>query len=66
MRKGLVEHRVARSDDDDRDSLIALIDETVPVIVIAPRDAVFDKTLSNVQEVIARGGKVMAFSDVAG
>ena len=45
---------------------IALIDETVPVIVIAPRDAVFDKTLSNVQEVIARGGKVMAFSDVAG
>ncbi len=45
---------------------IALIDETVPVIVIAPRDAVFDKTLSNVQEVIARGGKVMAFSDVEG
>ena len=45
---------------------IALIDETVPVIVLAPRDAVFDKTLSNVQEVIARGGKVMAFSDVEG
>ena len=45
---------------------IALIDETVPVIVLAPRDTVFDKTLSNVQEVIARGGKVMAFSDVEG
>ena len=45
---------------------IALIDETVPVIVIAPRDAVFDKTLSNVHEVIARGGKVMAFSDAEG
>ncbi len=45
---------------------IALIDEAVPVIVIAPRDAVFEKTLSNVQEVIARGGKVMAFSDVEG
>ncbi len=45
---------------------IALIDEAVPVIVIAPRDAVFEKTVSNVQEVIARGGKVMAFSDVEG
>ncbi|MEQ8966869.1 MAG: glutamine--fructose-6-phosphate transaminase (isomerizing), partial [Azospirillaceae bacterium] len=35
---------------------IALIDEAVPVIVLAPRDAVFDKTASNVQEVMARGG----------
>ena len=35
---------------------IALIDEIMPVIVLAPRDALFDKTLSNVQEVTARGG----------
>ncbi|MEO3433228.1 glutamine--fructose-6-phosphate transaminase (isomerizing) [Inquilinus sp. CAU 1745] len=45
---------------------IALIDETVPVIVLAPRDAVFDKTVSNVQEVMARGGKVILFSDASG
>src|SRR5215475_9360501 len=45
---------------------IALIDDKVPVIVLAPRDAVFDKTVSNVQEVMARGGKVIFFSDHAG
>jgi glucosamine--fructose-6-phosphate aminotransferase (isomerizing) len=45
---------------------IALIDEAVPVIVLAPSDALFDKTLSNVQEVIARGGKVIFISDAAG
>jgi glucosamine--fructose-6-phosphate aminotransferase (isomerizing) len=45
---------------------IALIDETVPVIVIAPADALFDKTASNVQEVVARGGKVIFFSDSEG
>ena len=45
---------------------IALIDEDVPVIVIAPRDAVFDKTVSNVQEVMARGGRVLFFSDAEG
>jgi glucosamine--fructose-6-phosphate aminotransferase (isomerizing) len=45
---------------------IALIDETVPVIVIAPRDTVFDKTASNVEEVKARGGKVIVFSDAHG
>jgi glucosamine--fructose-6-phosphate aminotransferase (isomerizing) len=45
---------------------IALIDEAVPVIVLAPPDALFDKTLSNVQEVIARGGKVVFMSDAAG
>ena len=45
---------------------IALIDETVPVIVIAPSDALFDKTASNMQEVIARKGKVIFFSDEAG
>jgi glucosamine--fructose-6-phosphate aminotransferase (isomerizing) len=45
---------------------IALIDERVPVIVIAPHDAWFDKTLSNVQETIARGGRVILFSDADG
>ncbi len=45
---------------------IALIDEAVPVIVLAPSDALFDKTASNVQEVIARGGKVVFLSDRTG
>ena len=45
---------------------IALIDETVPVIVLAPSDAVFGKTMSNMEEVIARGGKVVLISDERG
>ncbi len=45
---------------------IALIDDTVPVIVIAPMDALFEKTFSNVQETIARGGKVVMISERAG
>jgi glucosamine--fructose-6-phosphate aminotransferase (isomerizing) len=45
---------------------IALIDEAVPVIVLAPRDALFDKTVSNMQEVMARHGKVLLISDAAG
>ena len=45
---------------------IALIDDQVPVIVIAPTDALFEKTASNVQEVMARGGRVIVFSDEAG
>jgi glucosamine--fructose-6-phosphate aminotransferase (isomerizing) len=45
---------------------IALIDESVPVIVIAPVDPLFDKTVSNMQEVIARGGKVVLISDKEG
>ena len=42
---------------------IALIDEAMPVIVIAPRDAVFEKTLSNMQEVAARGGRLILIGD---
>jgi len=42
---------------------IALIDENMPVIVIAPRDDLFDKTVSNMQEVAARGGKIILISD---
>ncbi len=45
---------------------IALIDESVPVIVIAPSDDLFEKTASNMQEVIARGGRVIFLSDAAG
>ena len=45
---------------------IALIDEDVPVIVIAPYDAMFEKTISNMHEVIARGGKVILISDAKG
>lgn len=45
---------------------IALIDEGVPVIVIAPEDALFEKTASNMQEVIARGGRVIFISDEPG
>ena len=45
---------------------IALIDEEVPVIVVAPPDELFDKTASNLQEVVARGGKVILLSDERG
>ncbi|WP_416898979.1 MAG: glutamine--fructose-6-phosphate transaminase (isomerizing) [Minwuia sp.] len=45
---------------------IALIDDQVPVIVIAPTDALFDKTVSNMREVMARGGKVIFLSDREG
>jgi glucosamine--fructose-6-phosphate aminotransferase (isomerizing) len=45
---------------------IALIDEDVPVIVLVPRDPLFDKTASNVQEAQARGGRILVVSDKAG
>ena len=45
---------------------IALIDETMPVIVIAPYDGVFEKTVSNMQEVAARGGKIILVTDPRG
>ncbi|MDZ7588811.1 MAG: glutamine--fructose-6-phosphate transaminase (isomerizing) [Parasphingorhabdus sp.] len=45
---------------------IALIDEAVPVIVLAPSGPLFEKTVSNMQEVQARGGKVILISDAAG
>lgn len=45
---------------------IALIDEAVPIICIAPEDHLFEKTASNIQEVKARGGKVIVFSDTKG
>ncbi|MEP3227420.1 MAG: glutamine--fructose-6-phosphate transaminase (isomerizing) [Parasphingorhabdus sp.] len=45
---------------------IALIDEAVPVIVLAPSGPLFEKTVSNMQEVRARGGKVVLISDAEG
>jgi glutamine---fructose-6-phosphate transaminase (isomerizing) len=45
---------------------IALIDETMPVIVIAPYDGVFEKTVSNMQEVAARGGRIILVTDAKG
>ncbi len=42
---------------------IALIDENVPVIVVAPKDDLFEKTVSNMQEVAARGGQIILISD---
>ncbi len=45
---------------------IALIDETMPVIVVAPSDELFDKTASNLEEAAARGGRVILISDRAG
>ncbi len=45
---------------------IALIDESVPVIVLAPSGPLFEKTVSNMQEVRARGGKIVLISDAEG
>jgi len=45
---------------------IALIDAQVPVVVLAPRDALFAKTVSNMQEVMARHGRTLLISDAAG
>jgi glucosamine--fructose-6-phosphate aminotransferase (isomerizing) len=45
---------------------IALIDENMPVIVIAPHDRIFEKTVSNMQEVAARGGKIILITDKKG
>ncbi len=45
---------------------IALIDENMPVVVIAPYDEIFEKTVSNMQEVAARGGKIILITDKQG
>lgn len=45
---------------------IALIDEQMPVVVIAPHDRIFEKTVSNMQEVAARGGKIILITDKKG
>ncbi len=45
---------------------IALIDEATPVIVIAPSDGLFEKTMSNMSEVMARGGPILLITDAEG
>ncbi|MDE0800754.1 MAG: glutamine--fructose-6-phosphate transaminase (isomerizing) [Rhodospirillaceae bacterium] len=45
---------------------IALIDEHMPVVVLAPSDNLFHKTVSNIEQVVARGGQVIAITDAAG
>ncbi len=45
---------------------IALVDDKVPVVVIAPKDSLFKKNISNMQEILARGGKVILITDKKG
>jgi glucosamine--fructose-6-phosphate aminotransferase (isomerizing) len=45
---------------------IALVDEATPIIVIAPTDELFEKTMSNMSEVLARGGRIVLITDPAG
>ena len=59
-------HAEAYASGELKHGPIALIDKHVPVVVMAPRDGLFDKTVSNMQEVMARGGKVLLISDRAG
>jgi glucosamine--fructose-6-phosphate aminotransferase (isomerizing) len=59
-------HAEAYASGELKHGPIALIDKNVPVIVMAPRDALFEKTVSNMQEVMARGGKVCLITDAAG
>ena len=59
-------HAEAYASGELKHGPIALIDKHVPVVVMAPRDALFDKTVSNMQEVIARGGRVLLITDQAG
>jgi glucosamine--fructose-6-phosphate aminotransferase (isomerizing) len=59
-------HAEAYASGELKHGPIALVDKHVPVIVMAPRDTLFDKTVSNMQEVMARKGKVILISDAAG
>ena len=59
-------HAEAYASGELKHGPIALIDKRMPVVVMAPRDGLFDKTVSNMQEVMARGGKVMLITDRRG
>ncbi|OUD08712.1 glutamine--fructose-6-phosphate transaminase (isomerizing) [Marivivens niveibacter] len=59
-------HAEAYASGELKHGPIALVDQHVPVIVIAPRDDLFDKTVSNMQEVMARGGRVLLVTDQKG
>jgi glucosamine--fructose-6-phosphate aminotransferase (isomerizing) len=59
-------HAEAYASGELKHGPIALVDKSLPVIVLAPRDALFDKTVSNMQEVMAREGKVLLVTDAHG
>ncbi len=59
-------HAEAYASGELKHGPIALIDQQMPVVVMAPRDDLFDKTVSNMQEVMARQGKVLLISDDSG
>ena len=59
-------HAEAYASGELKHGPIALIDKKMPVVVFAPRDALFHKTVSNMQEVMARGGKVVLVTDYTG
>ncbi|MGZ9810437.1 glutamine--fructose-6-phosphate transaminase (isomerizing) [Pseudoroseicyclus sp. H15] len=59
-------HAEAYASGELKHGPIALVDKEVPVIVMAPHDELFDKSVSNMQEVMARGGKVLLITDRAG
>ena len=59
-------HAEAYASGELKHGPIALIDKKVPVVVLAPRDALYDKSVSNMQEVMARNGKVLLVSDSKG
>ena len=59
-------HAEAYASGELKHGPIALVDPNVPVIVMAPRDHLFEKTVSNMQEVMARGGKVLLVTDEKG
>ncbi|MFU8825595.1 glutamine--fructose-6-phosphate transaminase (isomerizing), partial [Yoonia sp.] len=59
-------HAEAYASGELKHGPIALVDKNVPVIVMAPRDGLFEKTISNMQEVMARGGKVLLITDSQG
>ncbi|MEP2642033.1 glutamine--fructose-6-phosphate transaminase (isomerizing) [Roseobacter sp.] len=59
-------HAEAYASGELKHGPIALVDKSVPVVVMAPRDALFDKTVSNMQEVMARKGQVILISDRQG
>ncbi|SLN49239.1 Glutamine--fructose-6-phosphate aminotransferase [isomerizing] [Roseovarius albus] len=59
-------HAEAYASGELKHGPIALIDKKMPVVVMAPKDQLFDKTVSNMQEVMARGGKVLLITDREG
>jgi len=59
-------HAEAYASGELKHGPIALVDKHVPVIVMAPRDRLFEKTVSNMQEVMARGGRVLLITDAKG